>query len=91
MELGGRSDSARERHRGDEKAARLAEEASDREPGGRDGMGGASERSVLVSEQEEQAPEQEISVWHSYSAVQLSLATMALLVDWLLDAPDLCR
>ncbi|BDA44179.1 hypothetical protein COCOBI_05-3630 [Coccomyxa sp. Obi] len=90
-EVGGRGDTAREQHRGHKNAARAAEEACDAEPGGREGIGGASERRVLVSEQEEQAPEEEISVWHSYSAVQLSLATMALLVDWLLNAPDPCR
>lgn len=90
-EQGGRGDSARERQGGHKSAAGPAEEASDTEPGGRDGAGGAGGRSVMVSEQEEQAPEQEISVWHSYSAVQLSVATMALLVDWLLDAPEPCR
>ncbi len=81
----------REQHRRHKNAVGPAEEASDTEPGGRDGVGGAGGRSVLVSKQEQQAPEEEISVWHSYSAVQLSLATMALLVDWLLDAPDSCR
>lgn len=51
----------------------------------------AFKSSLRVDGVDEQAAEEQSSPWHSYNAVDLSLATMGLLVQWLLHTPDLCR
>lgn len=86
LDLAARGDTARQSQKGDEDA-HDADEDSDAEG---DVGGAVSGRHVLVTEEEEPIEEQ-ASVWHSYSAAELSLPTQALLVDWLLDAPDVCR
>lgn len=41
----------------------------------------------VAEEEKEDAP----SVWHGYDAAELSLPTLSLLAQWLLEAPDSCR
>ncbi len=88
MDLPARGDTARQEQKSEGDAP---DGASAAEPGAGVRGGGASARKVLVTEEEEQGGEEEASVWHSYSAAELSLPTQAVLVDWLLDAPVICR